>query len=58
MKTYDVYCAWGCVSVKAEEVKRISFDDKPIKILFTSKDEVVAEFYAEHTAGWVERKEE
>ena len=58
MKTYDVYCSWGCVTVKAENVKRVSFDHKPIKILFTVKDKVVAEFYTEHMAGWVEREEE
>lgn len=58
MRTYDVYCAWGVVTVKAEMVKRISENDKPTKILFIVGDEVVAEFYCEHTAGWVERKEE
>jgi len=58
MKTYDVYCDFGCVSIKAERVKTISCNGKPTTILFITKDEAVAEFYVEHTAGWLERKEE
>ena len=58
MKTYDVWTMNGLVEVKAEGIRRITVDDKPIKIYFYIGDEVVAEFYIEHVCGWSERKEE
>lgn len=58
MKTYDVWTAFGLVAVKAEGIRRITIDDKPIKIYFYIGDEVVAEFYTDHICGWTERKEE
>ena len=58
MKTYDVWTAFGVVAVKAEGIRRITIDDKPIKIYFYIGDEVVAEFYTDHICGWTEMKEE
>jgi hypothetical protein len=58
MKTYDVWTMNGLVEVKAEGIRRITIDDKPIKIYFYIGDEVVAEFYTDHICGWTERKEE
>lgn len=58
MKIYDVYCQWGAVTLKAERVERLSTNDKPTKTLFIVGDEIVAEFFCEHTAGWVDRGKE
>ncbi len=58
MKVYDVYYQWGVATVKAERVERLSTNDKPTKILFFVGDEIVAEFFCENTAGWVDRGEE
>lgn len=57
-RTYDVWTTNGIVEVKAEELRRVSLKDKPTKIYFITGDSIVAEFYVEHTCGWVERKEE
>lgn len=57
MKKYTVWTMYGLVEVKAEGLRRIAIDDKPIKICFYIGDEVVAEFYTDHICGWVERKE-
>ena len=58
MKTYDVWTAFGVVTVKAEGIRRVTLDDKPIKIYFYIADDIVAEFYTEHVCGWAERKED
>ena len=58
MKTFDVWTAFGIVTVKAEGMRRIVVNNKPIKIYFYIGDEVVAEFYTDHICGWAERKEE
>lgn len=57
MREFDVYFAWSSVTVKAEKVETIILNNKPIKTLFITDGKIVAEFFCEHVAGWVERKE-
>ena len=59
MKQYEVYTQYMYpVRVEAEKVLTYSEGDKPIKIKFLVKEYTVAEFYAEHTAGWKELKDD
>ena len=58
MREYEVYLAWGSVSIKADEIRVYTILDKPVKIFFITDDVIVAEFYIENIAGWSERKEE
>jgi len=54
MRTFEVYTLWGISRVKAERIERHSKNDSPTKILFLVGDEIVAEFYCERVAGWME----
>lgn len=58
MKEYTVWTMNGLVEVRAEGIRRITIDDKPIRIIFYIGDEVVAEFYTERVCGWAERRTE
>ena len=57
MKTYEVWTMNGVVEVKADDIRRLSVDNKPTKIQFFIGGYIVAEFYTEHICGWVEREE-
>ncbi len=56
MKHFEIYSQWGMTKINAERIERHSFNDKPSKILFMIGDEIVAEFYCDQIAGWVERE--
>ncbi len=58
MKEYEVYLAWGSVSIKADEIRVYTIIDKPVKIYFIKDGVKVAEFYIENIAGWYERRKE
>ena len=57
MREYEVMTMCGSIYIKAEKIVRNMIDDKPIKIMFQAKDEIIAEYYADHIAGWREIKE-
>lgn len=59
MKRYEVYTQYiSPIRIEAEKIISYTADDKPSKIKFLIGDETVAEFYAEHIAGWKELEEE
>ena len=59
MREYEVITPSGLhVRIKAEKIIRNMIDDKPIKIMFLANGEIIAEYYADHIAGWREVKKE
>ena len=59
MREYEVMTMCGSIYIKAEKIIRsIMVDDKPIKIMFQANGEIIAEYYADHIAGWREIKKE
>lgn len=58
MREYEVYHAWGTITIKADELRIYSILDKPVKIFFIKDGTIVAEFYIDNIAGWAERIKE
>lgn len=57
MNKYIVYTLHGTVVVTAEKVNRNFMNGNPSRLVFTTKDLVVAEFYCDRIYGWMEDKE-
>lgn len=57
MRKYIVYTFHGAFEVTSEKVEYNFMNNKATRLVFTTDDYIVAEFYCDRICGWMEKRE-